>query len=103
VAAYDFKVLLDPDETGGYVCTCPSLPGCYTQGDTIEAALANIREASSSAWRTFRLRGSSYPIPRAFLSEASSSLGEPGPARRFRAAGGSRVRASRLRGRASAR
>jgi hypothetical protein len=30
--AYDFKVLLEPDETGGYVATCPSLPGCYSLG-----------------------------------------------------------------------
>ncbi|HLB46130.1 MAG: type II toxin-antitoxin system HicB family antitoxin [Chloroflexota bacterium] len=43
---YDFKVLLEPDEeTGGYVVTCPSLPGCYSQGNTVEEALANIREA----------------------------------------------------------
>ena len=43
---YDFKVLLEPDEqTGGYVVSCPSLPGCYTQGDTVDEALANIKEA----------------------------------------------------------
>jgi len=44
--ALDFKALLDPDEeTGGYVVSCPALPGCYSQGDTIDEALANIREA----------------------------------------------------------
>jgi predicted RNase H-like HicB family nuclease len=43
--AYDFKVLLEPDETGRYVATCPSLPGCDSQGDTIDGALDNIREA----------------------------------------------------------
>jgi predicted RNase H-like HicB family nuclease len=43
---YDFKVLIEPDEeVGGYVVSCPTLPGCYTQGDTIEEALQNIREA----------------------------------------------------------
>ncbi|MBI4770835.1 MAG: type II toxin-antitoxin system HicB family antitoxin [Chloroflexi bacterium] len=43
---YDFKVFLDPDEeAGGYVVTCPALPGCYSQGDTVEDALVNIREA----------------------------------------------------------
>jgi len=43
---YDFKVLLEPDEeVGGYVVTCPALPGCYSQGETVEDALANIREA----------------------------------------------------------
>jgi predicted RNase H-like HicB family nuclease len=43
---YDFKVLLEPDEeAGGYVVSCPALPGCYTQGNTIAEALENIREA----------------------------------------------------------
>jgi len=43
---YDFKVLLEPDEeVGGYVVTCPTLPGCYSQGETIQEAMANIREA----------------------------------------------------------
>jgi predicted RNase H-like HicB family nuclease len=46
VKVYDFKVLLEPDEeAGGYVVSCPSLPGCYSQGDTIDEALENIREA----------------------------------------------------------
>jgi len=44
--AYDFKVLLEPDqEAGGYVVSCPALPGCYTQGDTIDEALENAKEA----------------------------------------------------------
>ena len=44
--AYDFKILIEPDEdSGGFVVSCPSLPGCYSQGDTIEESLANIREA----------------------------------------------------------
>jgi len=44
--AYDFKVLLQPDEdAGGYIVSCPALPGCYTQGDTIDEALENIEEA----------------------------------------------------------
>jgi len=27
--SYDYKVILEPDETGGYVVSCPSLAGCY--------------------------------------------------------------------------
>ncbi len=42
----DFKVFLEPDEEyGGYVVVCPSIPGCYSQGHTVDEALANIREA----------------------------------------------------------
>ena len=42
---YDFKVFIEPDETGGYVVSCPSLAGCYSQGETIEESLENIKEA----------------------------------------------------------
>ncbi len=43
---YDFKIMLEPDEeSGGYVVTCPSLPGCYSQGNTVDEAMTNIKEA----------------------------------------------------------
>ncbi len=39
-------VILIPDrESGGYVVEVPSLPGCYSQGETQAEAIANIREA----------------------------------------------------------
>ena len=44
--ALDFKVFLEHDsDYDGYVVSCPSLQGCYSQGKTVEEALANIREA----------------------------------------------------------
>ena len=39
------QVILIPDETGGYVVEVPSLPGCFSQGETVDEALASIREA----------------------------------------------------------
>lgn len=40
------QVILIPDlEVGGYTVEVPSLPGCISEGDTIEEALANIKEA----------------------------------------------------------
>lgn len=45
VQKYQRQVIIEPDETGGYVVSCPSLPGCHSQGETIDEALANIREA----------------------------------------------------------
>ncbi len=40
----EFQVVVTQDEDGVFVASCPSLPGCHTQGDTIEEALANIQE-----------------------------------------------------------
>ncbi len=40
------QVILIPDpESGGYTVTVPSLPGCVSEGDTIDEAKANIQEA----------------------------------------------------------
>lgn len=39
------QVVLEPSEEGGYTIYAPSLPGCVSEGDTEEEALANIREA----------------------------------------------------------
>lgn len=39
------QVILIPDESGGYVVEVPSLPGCYSQGDSEKEALENIKEA----------------------------------------------------------
>lgn len=38
-------VVLTPDEDGGFVAECPLIPGCVSQGETREEALANICEA----------------------------------------------------------
>jgi len=40
-----FKVVLEPSEEGGYTVYVPSLPGCISEGDTVEDALKNIQEA----------------------------------------------------------
>ena len=39
------KVVLEPSEDGGYTAYVPSLPGCISEGETSEEAMANIREA----------------------------------------------------------
>ena len=41
-----YTLLLIPDpETGFYTVEVPALPGCVTEGDTLEEAIANAREA----------------------------------------------------------
>lgn len=41
---YHFPVVIERDRDG-YVVSCPSLQGCYTQGKTYEAAIENIKDA----------------------------------------------------------
>ena len=42
----EYTIILDPDEEeGGYTVTVPALPGCVTQGETLEEAIAMARDA----------------------------------------------------------
>jgi predicted RNase H-like HicB family nuclease len=60
----DFKVFLERDEEyGGYVVVCPSLPGCYSQGKSVEDALANIREAIELCLEDMEASGEEVPDP----------------------------------------
>ena len=43
---YKLNVTINKDKNGYYIY-CPELPGCHTQGDTLDEALENIKEAAS--------------------------------------------------------
>lgn len=45
--ARTFRVFLTPEEDGEYSVSIPSLPGCHSQGDSIEDALNLVKEAIS--------------------------------------------------------
>jgi antitoxin HicB len=42
---YRYRVILEPESEGGYAVWVPALPGCVSQGESREEALAHIREA----------------------------------------------------------
>ena len=39
------QVILEPSDEGGYTVSVPALSGCISEGDNIDEALANIKEA----------------------------------------------------------
>lgn len=39
------QVILEPSDEGGYTVSVPALPGCISEGNNIDEALANIQEA----------------------------------------------------------
>ena len=57
-----FRVLLEPNELGGYTVTVPALPGCISEGDTREEALANIREAIELYIESLQADGEPVPV-----------------------------------------
>ena len=41
---FNFRVFIEQDEDGFFVAKVPAIPGCYTQGDTYEEAVKNVKE-----------------------------------------------------------
>jgi len=57
----NFKVVLEPQEEGGYTAYAPTLPGCVSQGETRDEAMANIKEAIELYLESLRER--KVPLP----------------------------------------
>jgi predicted RNase H-like HicB family nuclease len=63
ITTRSYNVILEPDTDGGYVAVVPALPGCYSQGETVEEALANAREAITLTIEDMRASGEAIPDP----------------------------------------
>jgi predicted RNase H-like HicB family nuclease len=59
------QVIIYPGEDGYWVAECASLPGCISQGETREEAIANIKEAVEVYAEALEEDG--LPIPRTLL------------------------------------
>ena len=67
--SYNFTVLFEPAEEGGYVVTCPALPGLVTEGDTLEEARAMAADAIRGYLESLRKDGQPIPTDKAIPAE----------------------------------
>jgi len=59
-----YPVTITPDVTGGYVSEIEDLPGCFTQGETLEEIYANMEEARRLWLESAYEDGLDIPLPR---------------------------------------
>jgi antitoxin HicB len=58
---YTYKIHLHKDPDGGFAVSVPALPGCFTQGDDLDDAIAMAKEAIELYIEELKERGE--PIP----------------------------------------
>ncbi|HOH30886.1 MAG TPA: type II toxin-antitoxin system HicB family antitoxin [Candidatus Hydrogenedentes bacterium] len=56
-----YRILIEQDEDGVFVATCPSLPGCISQGDTRVEAVENIKDAIEGYLASLEKHGEAIP------------------------------------------
>ncbi|MDP3186685.1 MAG: type II toxin-antitoxin system HicB family antitoxin [Anaerolineales bacterium] len=42
---YHFTIVVEQDDDGVYIASCPALQGCYSQGETYQEAVENLKDA----------------------------------------------------------
>ena len=52
-----YAIVIHEDPEGGYWAEVPALPGCYSQGETIDELKENIREAISGVLDVMKVQG----------------------------------------------
>jgi len=58
-----YSITIRQDEDGVFVASCPALPGCWSQGDTREEAVANITDAITGYIESLQKNGDPVPPP----------------------------------------
>src|SRR5712691_8147576 len=65
----NFTVVLTPDVTGGYVVTCPALPGLVSEGDTFEEARAMASDAIRGYLESLQKDGEPIPMDQSITEQ----------------------------------
>ena len=61
MATYHYTAILEREADGWFHAYCPALKGCHSQGDTLDEAIDNIREAVEAYLESVAAHGE--PIP----------------------------------------
>jgi antitoxin HicB len=69
VAEYSFTVFFEPAVEGGYVVTCPALPGLVTEGDTLADAKRMAKDAIRAYLESLRKDGELNPTDPKFSAK----------------------------------
>lgn len=70
---YKIPLVLAPQPEGGYTVTSPLLPELVTEGDTVDEAMANVKDALAAVVEVYQDLGRSLP-PNAQIQDASGAV-----------------------------
>lgn len=59
--AYTYTAVFEPADEGGYIVTCPALPGVITEGDTLEEARVMVKDAIECYLESLQKDGLPFP------------------------------------------
>ena len=70
----NYKVVLTEGEDGYIVAECPAIPGCISQGKTMDEAIGNIREAIELCIECYKEENKKIPEDKTQLTEVAVNI-----------------------------
>lgn len=67
----NYKIVLCPGEDGYIVAECPAIPGCISQGKTVDEAIANIKEAITLCIECYKEDNVEVPVDKTEIKEVA--------------------------------
>jgi predicted RNase H-like HicB family nuclease len=58
-----FRIVIEQGEDGKFIASCPTLPGCWSEGDTRDEARNNIADAMKGYLDSLKEHGDAIPPP----------------------------------------
>jgi len=71
---HHYTVVLEHEEDGGYHAFCPALPGCHSQGQTLDEAMANIGEAIELYLESLAAHNEAAPVEDLVIKQIKVAL-----------------------------
>ena len=58
---YNYKVIIEECEEGGFYAECPAFPGCHVEGETYEETIKEMKDAVKNFIEDFSSRNEEFP------------------------------------------
>lgn len=69
-----YTAIFEAQPDGGYHAFCPALPGCHSEGDTLDDAVANLREAITVYLESLQAHGEPLPVENLLIKPLDVAL-----------------------------
>ena len=75
IASREYSVIIHDAEEGGYWVEVPALPGCYSQGESVDDALENVKDAIALYLEVLRDEDADIPVDSDIVFQVSIPVG----------------------------
>jgi len=58
---YNYKVIIEECEEGGYYAECPAFPGCHVEGDTYEETISELKKTIKAFIEDYKEKNEKLP------------------------------------------